>query len=81
MKHTQGNVLATLLENAAGGSALDGLEALADARDVGGGALGVLGDGVVQASLGARRDVGEGLAADHGGEGNDSDGGELHFEG
>lgn len=67
----EGNIGTASGEDARGGSGGHGLNLLADAGDVGDGALGLGGDGVVDALLGAGRDDREilsGSEADNSGE-------------
>lgn len=77
--HTQGNVGTAGIEDAAGGSTLDGVELGADAGVVVDGAVGLALDGVVKAGDGALGDVLEGLGAGQGG-GEDGGVSVLHFE-
>lgn len=78
---TDGDVSTALGDDAAGGSGLDSSEVLADAGVVGGGALGVGLDGVVEAGQSARWDISAGLSLGQSGKGDSENGGGLHFDG
>lgn len=79
-ERTQGNVGAALFEDTAGRSTTDLGEVLADARNVGGLAAGLAGDGIVQARESTAGDIISGLGLDGGSEGK-GDKGVLHFGG
>lgn len=79
-KHTDGNVGTALLNDTAGGSALDSVEVLADTGVVGGGALGVGLDGVVEAGQSAGWDISASLSLGQSGESNSNESG-LHLVG
>jgi hypothetical protein len=75
-----GDVSAALLDDAGGGVSLDSVEVLADTGEVAGRALGVLGDGVVEAGQSASGDISARLSLGQSGEGKSSVG-ELHLVG
>lgn len=79
-ERTQGNISTALLEDTAGSSTTDLGEVLADARNIGGLAAGLAGDGIVQAGESTAGDILSGLGLDGGSEGK-GDKGVLHFGG
>lgn len=79
-RHTQGSLGTALGDDARSSDTLDGLEVLADTVVVGGVAVGLAGDGIVQARDGALRDIVDGLGVDGGSQG-DSDKSVLHVDG
>lgn len=79
MRHTDGNVGTTLLNHARSSLAADIVKVLADADEVGGLAVGLALDGIVEAGKGALGDVTERLSLNGGNEGEDSER-ELHLD-
>lgn len=79
MRHTDGNVGTTLVNHARGSLAADLVKVLADADEVGGLAVRLALDGIVEAGKGAGGDVTERLSLDGGDEGEDSER-ELHLD-
>jgi len=79
VRHTDGNVGTALLNHARSSLAADIVKVLADADEVGGLAVGLALDGIVEAGKGALGDVTERLSLNGGNEGEDSER-ELHLD-